>query len=93
MGPGDLRDVQGWESAFVAVSAIVGEPAEAVASALGDVGVGRASSLVRALDPANAANATNATSAAGATSKETRARALARAISDVVLAVDAMRYM
>ncbi len=86
MGPGDLRDVQGWESAFVAVSAIVGEPAEAVASALGDVGMARASSLVRALDPANAANATNATS------KETRARALARAVSDVVLAVDAMRY-
>ena len=89
MGPGDLRDVQGWESAFVAVSAIVGEPAEAVASALGDVGVARASSLVRALDPANAANATSAT---GTTSKETRARALARAVSDVVLAVDAMRY-
>ena len=86
MGPGDLRDVQGWESAFVAVSAIVGEPAEAVASALGDVGMARTSNLVRALDPANAASAT------GATSKETRARALARAVSDVVLAVDAMRY-
>jgi hypothetical protein len=84
MGPGDLRDVQGWEIAFVAVSAIVGEPADAVASALGDVGVGRASSLVRALD---------STAATAATSRETRARALARAISDVVLAVDAMRYL
>jgi hypothetical protein len=77
MGPDDLRDVRPWEAAFVAVSAIVGEPAGAIASALGDAGMAQAASLVRSL---------------GATSKEARARALARAVSDVVLAIDAMRY-
>jgi hypothetical protein len=67
-------EAERWEAAFVAVSAIAGEPPEAVASALG---VARAADLVRAL---------------GAASKEARARALARVLSDVALAIDAMRY-
>lgn len=65
-----------WEAAFVAVSAIAGEPPDAIASALGDAGMARVTDLVRAL---------------GATSKEARARALARAVSDVALAIDALR--
>jgi hypothetical protein len=77
MRQGDLQDAERWETAFVAVSAIVGEPPEAVARALGESGMARAADLVRAL---------------GAASKEARARALARALSDVALAVDAMRY-
>jgi hypothetical protein len=81
MGPGDIRDAQPWEVSFVAVSAIAGEPPDAVASALGDAGVQRAEALVAALAPGGATS-----------SKEARARVLARALSDVVLALDAMRY-
>ncbi len=77
MPPLDVRDELRWEASFVAVSAIVGEPAVAVASALGDAGLANAAQLVRALE---------------APSREARARALARAVSDVVLAIDAMRY-
>jgi hypothetical protein len=77
MPPVDVRDAPRWEASFVAVSAIVGEPAVAVASALGDAGMANAAHLVRALE---------------APSREARARALARAVSDVVLAIDAMRY-
>jgi len=77
MGREDIRHVERWEPAFVAVSAIAGEPPEAVASALGDAGMAHAASLVRAL---------------GAASRDARARALARAVSDVALALDAMRY-
>jgi len=65
-----------WEAAFVAVSTIAGEPPDAIASALGGAGMAHAVDLVRAL---------------GAASKEARARALARAISDVALAIDALR--
>jgi hypothetical protein len=75
--PSDLRDAPRWEAAFVAASAIAGEPASAVASALGDAELARAADLVRALE---------------APSREARARALARAVSDVVLALDAMRF-
>ncbi len=77
MRPDDLRDAERWEAAFIAVSAIVSEPPEAVAGALGEAGMARAADLVRAL---------------GAASKEARARALARAVSEVALAIDAMRY-
>jgi hypothetical protein len=66
-----------WETAFVAVSAILGEPPDAVAGALGGPGMGHAADLVRAL---------------GASSREARARALARAASDVALAIDTMRF-
>jgi len=69
----------GWETAFVAVSVIVGEPVDAVARALGpaagDAGA-PVSELLRKL--------------AGA-SREARARALARVVSEVALAVDAVR--
>lgn len=77
MPPADLRDTRRWEASFVAVSAIAGEPAVDVASALGEAGLARAADLVRALE---------------APSREARARVLARAISDVVLAIDAMRF-
>jgi hypothetical protein len=77
MPPADLRDAQRWEASFVAVSAIAGEPADAVASALGEAGLAHAADLVRALETP---------------SREARARGLARAVSDVVLAIDAMRF-
>jgi hypothetical protein len=66
-----------WEAAFVALGVVAGEPPEAIASALGDEGAARVADLLRAL---------------AAPSRETRARALARAVSDVVLAIDASRY-
>jgi len=77
MKPTGVRDGPRWETAFVALSAIAGEPADAVASALGEAGTAHGADLVRALT---------------ASSREARARALARAVSDVVLAIDAMRY-
>ena len=77
MRSADVRNELRWETAFVAVSAIAGEPMEAVASALHESGLARTSDLARAL---------------AATSKEGRARALARAVSAVALAIDAMRY-
>ena len=72
----DVCDELRWETAFVALSAIAGEPMDAVASALGESRWARTGDLARALT---------------ATSKEARARSLARAVSDVVLAIDAMR--
>jgi hypothetical protein len=77
MKSADVRDELCWETAFLALSAIAGEPMEAVASALGESKWARTADLGRAL---------------AATSKDARARALARAVSDVVLAIDAMRY-
>jgi hypothetical protein len=76
MAPVDER-TDLWETAFVAVSAIAGEPLDAITSALGESGTARAGELLRTL---------------ASTSKEARARALARAVSDVALALDAMRY-
>ena len=69
-------DVEGWEAAFVAVSVIAGEPLDAIGTALGEAGMARAGEVVRAL---------------GSTSKEVRARALARTVSEVALAIDASR--
>jgi len=66
-----------WEAAFVALGVVAGEPPEAIASALGDEGVARVADLLHAL---------------AAPSREARARALARAVSEVVLAIDASRY-
>jgi hypothetical protein len=77
MKSADVRDELRWETAFVAVSAIAGEPMEAVASALGESRWARTRDLARAL---------------ASTSKDARVRALARAVSDVVLAIDATRY-
>jgi hypothetical protein len=76
MAPGE-QDLHPWETAFVAVSVIAGEPLDVIARAIGETGMARAAEVVRAL---------------GSTSREGRARALARAISDVALAIDALRY-
>jgi hypothetical protein len=66
-----------WEPAFVAIAAIVGEPLEATLEALGDEGAAHAADLLQALR---------------STSKDARARALARVVSEVAIAVDAMGY-
>ncbi len=65
-----------WEGAFAAVSALAGEPLDAIAGALGDEGMAHAADLMRVL---------------GSASREVRARALARAASDIALALDALR--
>jgi hypothetical protein len=66
-----------WEPAFVAVAAVVGESLDATIAALGDAGTAHAADLLRALR---------------STSRDTRARALARVVSEVAVAVDALRY-
>ncbi len=66
-----------WEPAFLAVGVLVGEPLEALTAALGDAGEPHTTSLVEALR---------------STSRETRARAIARVVSDVAVAIDALRY-
>lgn len=65
-----------WEAGFVAMSAALGEPADAVREALGDLDTRRLGGIARAL---------------GADSKVVRARALAAALSAVAKDVDAMR--
>ena len=65
----------GWQTTFVAVSLLLGEPPEAIAAALDD-DVTEAESALRAMT---------------AGSREDRARALARAVSEVALAIDAVR--
>jgi hypothetical protein len=64
-----------WESAYFATSALLGEPLEASIASLGEAGPARAAELVEALR---------------SPSREVRALALARAVSDVARAVDAM---
>lgn len=65
-----------WEIAFVAVSALLDEPLEAIVEALDDTGRAIASETLRAL---------------ASNTREERARALARALSEVAVAVDALR--
>ncbi len=65
-----------WEPAFVAVGVLVGEPLEALEAALGEAGEPHATRLLRVL---------------GSASRETRARALARVVSDVAVAIDSLR--
>jgi hypothetical protein len=66
----------GWEAAFVAVSGVLGLALEESVAAVGDAGALHAGELLVALrSPARAA----------------RARAIARVVSDVALAVDAAR--
>lgn len=65
-----------WETAFVAVSVLVGERADDVASALGGPGSGPATEWLRKL---------------GAASREARARGLARVISELAMTIDAVR--
>jgi hypothetical protein len=77
MSPANTGSAPRWETAFVAVSTLAGEPPGAIAGALGEAGAAEAAQLVRALE---------------GTSRGGRARSLARALSDVVLALDALRY-
>ena len=65
-----------WEPAFLAVSSAVGEPLELASRALGDDGPRRAEDLLRGL---------------AARSRDARAKALARVLSQVAAAIDAMR--
>jgi hypothetical protein len=64
-----------WEPAYLAVSAVLGEPLDSAVACLRDGGTAHAAELLKALR---------------SPSREARARALADAISDVALAVDAM---
>lgn len=64
-----------WETAFVAMAALLGEPLDATASALGS-SAAKAESLVAALR---------------SPSREVRARALARGLSEAIVAVEASR--
>jgi hypothetical protein len=63
-----------WEQAFLATSAILGDSLESSLAWLGEEAVGASAELVSAL---------------GATSRETRARAIARVIAKVALGIDA----
>lgn len=65
-----------WEPAFVAVSAVLGEPREESIAAIGDAGVVHAAEIVRALR---------------SESREARARAIARSLSEVAVAIEAAR--
>jgi hypothetical protein len=66
----------GWEAAFAAVGAILGEPLEAIRAALGEGGQARAADVLEAL---------------ASPSREARARGLTRALSEVALGVAATR--
>jgi hypothetical protein len=73
-----------WDTSFVAVSVLVGEPVDSVARTLGASASAPAIELLRKLGE-------GAGDIAAATSREARARALARVISELAVAVDAMR--
>jgi hypothetical protein len=64
-----------WEPAYLAVSVVLGEPLEVAVDSLGDEGMARAGALIEALR---------------SPSRDTRARALAHAVSKVARAVDAV---
>jgi|HubBroStandDraft_4_1064222.scaffolds.fasta_scaffold2227985_2 hypothetical protein len=66
-----------WEPAFIAVGAIVGESTESLAAALGSAGEAHAADVLRGLR---------------STSRDVRGRAIAREVSQVALAIEAMRY-
>jgi hypothetical protein len=65
-----------WEPAFVAVSALLGEPVETIVSVLGDDGAVHARSLLVALQ---------------SPSRETRTQGLAKSLVDVALDLDRLR--
>ena len=65
-----------WQTAFVAVSVLLGEPITEVASALTETASSAASELLEKL---------------GGVSREARARALARVLSEVALAIEDAR--
>ncbi len=70
------RTAQPWQEAFLGVSAILGEPLEVALDALDDTATIRAAELLRGLRSA---------------SREVRARAMARTVAAVVVAIDDMR--
>jgi hypothetical protein len=72
----DAVSARDWEAAFFAVSAILGEPLESSLAAAGEPTTGGATELVRALR---------------GSSRERRARAIARVVSQVAVDVEAMR--
>jgi hypothetical protein len=65
-----------WEPAFVAVSVAIGEPLDVALDAVGPEGLLHAGELVQGLR---------------ATSRDARARALARVLTQVALECDALR--
>jgi hypothetical protein len=65
-----------WESSFVAVGVLLGESLEAMRASLAAPMAGQAARLVTRLE---------------APSRQARARALGRAVSEVALAVEAVR--
>lgn len=71
-----MSSTSGWESAFLAVSAVLGEPLEESVRALGDEGAARAAAMLGGLR---------------SESREQRARAIASGVSEVAVALDAMR--
>jgi len=64
-----------WEAAFIATASLVGEPLDAITEALGSTAM-QAAWLVEALRSG---------------SRETRARALARGLSETVVALESLR--
>jgi hypothetical protein len=69
-----------WETAFVAVGLLLGEPADAIERAL----------VLDAAEAGAPARAASLRSMAGG-SREARARAIARVVSEVAVALDATR--
>ncbi len=65
-----------WERAFAAVSALLGEPADAIAAALGESGAGRAADVLRGLR---------------APSREARARAIARSVFELAVDLERLK--
>jgi hypothetical protein len=64
-----------WETAFVATSALLGEPLDRITAALGPSAAGAKSLLTALQSP----------------SREVRARALARGLSEAIVAVESSR--
>ncbi len=71
-----MPESSGWEGAFVAVSAALGEPREAVHAALGEAGAARAAEIARALQ---------------SPSRGARARVIAEVLGALARDVDALR--
>jgi hypothetical protein len=75
VGTSVLDPSAGWETAFVATAAILDEPLDAITYALGPAARG-AEALIHVL---------------GSCSRETRVRALARGLSEAVVALESLR--
>ena len=79
---------ESWTSAYIATSAVLGEPLEAALASIAFAATGETDPPERAALPAPAAALVNMLRSG---SREVRAQALARALSEVVLALDALR--